>query len=827
MTAQVDLLRLAQDASYAASLSLEEWALLAQDPTFRQTLAEHSELLAATLDVHGYKLPGFAQAAQPAQPAPVPQGPFSVIGQPAPRMQGLGVVTNLGQYTQHMTMPRALYTRTLRSPHPHAKVKSLDTSKAEKLDGVAAVLHRGNLPAEYQDGKLGAGPPDRGLFDEEVFEVGAPVAVVAAESEHIADEAIRLIDVQFEVLPAAMDFLEAMKSSTAKQWDNKLDGLTVGVSPPLVRGEPDTAKGEVSIDGVFSKSFEQHLALELTNSLSWWDNDRLVIYYTSQWAHGTRAGLSQALKIPQNKIRSVQPGYVGSGYGYRSGIDLAEVHSAILAKITGRPIHTIYTRYEDFVTRTHRPQFRDEMKLSVNRDGSIVAGQFKVIANVGAQRAAAANGSWFIMQDLYKIPNLKLEAVDVFTNSYKSGPYRCVSHPNGTFAMEVMMEKAAYAIGKDPVDFRLQNLNEEGNPDTKRPFSNPGIRDCIMQAADRIGWKQNWHPVKAKQVRPGVYHGIGLAAHACSHGAGGNPASGQVIVNTDGSAQCISATNDIGDGQRTEMMMIAAESLGVPLTSMSITPFVDTDVTTDNSGTFGSQQTNTGGRGMYEAGQDARRQVLDWGAKKFIDDAKKGNQDLSLKAEDVDLKDGQVFQKSEPSKKLPLAQVIQFAGQPILGRSIYVQDPRWERTAWAAHAAEVEVDTVTGSINVLRYVAAHDVGRALNPFLLEQQIEGGVVMALGATLTEQLLSDKSTGLPLNPNMLDYKPLTIKDAPKDIQVILLEHPKEYGVFGAHGIGEPPMAPPAPTIANAVYNAVGIWIQDMPISREKVLAALKGA
>src|SRR6266536_547795 len=826
MTAQVDLLRLAQDASYAASLSLEEWALLAQDPTFRQTLAEHSELLAATLDVHGYKLPGFAQAAQPAQPAPVPQGPFSVIGQPAPRMQGLGVVTNLGQYTQHMTMPRALYTRTLRSPHPHAKVKSLDTSKAEKLDGVAAVLHRGNLPAEYQDVKLGAGPPDRGLFDEEVFEVGAPVAVVAAESEHIADEAIRLIDVQFEVLPAAMDFLEAMKSSTAKQWDNKLDGLTVGVSPPLVRGEPDTAKGEVSIDGVFSKSFEQHLALELTNSLSWWDNDRLVIYYTSQWAHGTRAGLSQALKIPQNKIRSVQPGYVGSGYGYRSGIDLAEVHSAILAKITGRPIHTIYTRYEDFVTRTHRPQFRDEMKLSVNRDGSIVAGQFKVIANVGAQRAAAANGSWFIMQDLYKIPNLKLEAVDVFTNSYKSGPYRCVSHPNGTFAMEVMMEKAAYAIGKDPVDFRLQKLNEEGNPDTKRPFSNPGIRDCIMQAADRIGWKQNWHAPKAKEVRPGVFHGIGLAVHACSHGGGGNPISGQITVNTAGSVQAVPASNEIGAGQRTLVAMVAAESLGVPLERVTISTHIDTDVTSDTGISSGSIQTNTGSYAMFHAAQDAKRQLLDWGARKLIDDAKKQNQSLDVKPEDLDIQGGFLMQKSDPNKKVPLNEVTQFRGGPIVGQYVGVQDQKYERTGWASHAAEIEVDTVTGTIKILNYVAAHDVGRALNPFALEQQIEGGVVMALGATLTEEMLIDSATGLPLNPNMLDYKPLTIKDAPHNVQVVFIEKTKEYGTYGAHGIGEPPMGPPAPTIAAAVYNATGAWIDSMPITRAKLLTALKG-
>jgi CO/xanthine dehydrogenase Mo-binding subunit len=826
MVRTIDALRVAQDTRYAASLTTEEWASVAHSPEWLQLVAEQHELVAATLQKYATSIPGYSQVVVPPTAPAVLNGPYTVVGKKVPRVHGLGIVTGLGQYTEHMTMPGTLYTRTLRSPHPHARVKSIDISKAEAFPGVRAVLFRGNLPAAYKDVKLGSGPPDRTLFDEEIFEVGAPVAVVAAESEHIADEAIHLIGVQYEILPAAMDFLEAMKPSTARQFDSKLDGLTLAVTPPLVRGNPDT-KGEVNIDVIASKSFEQHLALELTNSLSWWDNDKLVMYYTNQHSHGTRAGLSQALKIPQNKVRVVQPGYMGSGYGYRSGVDLAEIHSAILAKITGRPIHTTYTRFEDFVTRTHRPQFRNEMHLSVNKDGAIVSGNFKVIANVGAARSSAANGAWFNMQDLYKIPNLKLEAIDIFTNSFKAGPYRCVSHPNGTLALEMTMEKAAYAIGMDPVQFRLNNLNEQGNPDTKKPFSNPGIRDCIEQAADRIGWKQNWHAPKAKQVRPGVYHGIGLAAHACSHGGGANPATGQIIVNSDGSVQCSSASNEIGDGQRTTMAMIAAESLGVPLSSVGITTYVDTDLTTDTNGTFGSLQTNTGGRGMYEAGQDARRQLLDWGARKFIDDAKKQNQTLDVKAADLDLVNGQIITKSDPSKKLALKDVVQFAGTPIMGRAIYTQDPQWERTAWAAHAAEIEVDTFTGSINILRYVAAHDVGRSLNPFALEQQIEGGVVMALGATLTEQLLSDGATGLPLNPNMLDYKPLSIKDAPKDIQVILVERPKEYGVFGAHGIGEPPMGPPAPTIAAAVYNAVGVWITDMPITRERVLAALKSA
>jgi xanthine dehydrogenase molybdenum-binding subunit len=723
-----------------------------------------------------------------------------------------------------MRMPGMLFMRTLRSRYPHAKIKSVDTSKADKLPGVVKILHRGNLPNEYKDVFLGAQQPTRFLFNEEVFEVGSPIAVIAATSEHIADEAMRQIDVQYEVLPASLDMLEGMKSSTPKQFQGNEPGTIIATTPPLVRGDVNNTRADVTVDLVAKKSTEQHVALELTNSLSYWDGDKLNMTYTNQHAHGTKSGLSQALKIPQNKVRVLQTGYLGSGYGYRSGIDLAEAHAAILAKLTGRPIKLNYTRYEDFVTRTHRPQFQNEMKMGVNRDGKIQFGQFKVIANVGAQRAGAANGAWFNMQNLYNIPNLRLEAIDVMTNSYKSGPYRCVSHPNGTFALEITMDKAAYAIGADPVEFRLNNLNETGNPDTKRPFSNPGIRDTIVAARDGIGWKDKWHAPKAKVVRPGVYHGIGLAAHACSHGAGGNPATGQAIINTDGTVQAISATNELGDGQRTEMIMILAESLGVPLNTVTITLSVDTDLTTDTSGTFGSQQTNNGGRGMYEAGQDAKKKVLAAAARKINDDYQKAGASTRVTATDLDMADGVVSVKSDAQKTVKLADVLSFNGGPILGNSEYRQDNLWERTAWATHAVELEVDTVTGTVKILKYVAAHDLGKALNPFLVKQQIEGGVVMAAGAVFTEELLIDKATGLPLNPNLLDYRPLSIKDAPL-ADVIIVEKPKAYGVFGAHGIGEPPMAPGAPAIVNAVYNAVGVWVTDMPLTREKLLAALK--
>ncbi|TME76604.1 MAG: xanthine dehydrogenase family protein molybdopterin-binding subunit [Chloroflexi bacterium] len=823
--AQIEAVRVVQDAAYAASLSDQDWYALAQDPTWQEMVSEQSEMVAGVIAQYGNKLPGGGQNSAPAE-LPVFR-PFQVIGTDIARIQGYGIVTNTGTYTENLRMAGMLFMRTLRSRYPHAKITSIDTSEAEKIPGVRKILHRGNLPEEYKDVFLGSALPTRFLFNEEVFEVGAPIAVIAADSEHIGDVAIRAIKVQYEVLPAALDMLEAMKSSTPKQFTSNLDGTTIAVTAPLVRGDPTSAKADVVVDNVARKSTEQHVALELTNSLSYWDGDKLNMTYTNQHGHGTRSGLSQALKIPQNKVRVLQTGYLGSGYGYRSGIDLSEVHAAILSKLTGRPIKNNYTRYEDFVTRTHRPEFRNEMKLGVNRDGTISFGIFKVIANVGAQRAGAANGAWVNMQNLYKIPNLRLEAVDVMTNSYKSGPYRCVSHPNGTFALETTMDKAAYAINMDPIEFRLKNLNEVGNPDTKRPFSNIGIRDCITGVQTAINWKNVWHAPKAKQVRPGVYHGVGMAAHLCSHGAGSNPSTGQVIINSDGSVQAVSGTTDIGSGQRTNMLMIAAEALGVPLSTITITPYIDTDNTTDTGGTNGSRMTNTGGRGMYEAGVDARNQVLKYGADKFNSDFANAKADTRVTAADLDMgPDGIVFIKNDPKKTLNLAAIVQFKATSIIGKSDYLWPTTWEQVAVAAHAAEVEVDTVTGTVKITRYVAAHDVGKAMNPFSVRQQVEGGVVMATGAVLTEELLIDKATGLPLNPNLLDYRPLSIKDAPL-AEVVIVEKPKAYGTFGGHGLGEPPMGPPAPTIVNAVYNAVGVWVTEMPLTRDKLLAALKAS
>ncbi|CAG0943150.1 xanthine dehydrogenase YagR molybdenum-binding subunit [Anaerolineae bacterium] len=833
MAKQVDVIRAIQDTKYADSLTTEQWRDLAASSEWNLMLGEMHEVVEPFIEKYADKLPsvGGNGNSHDAPNATLAATDLAVLGKRILRVQGLGIVTGVGRYTQHLAPKNVLIMKTLRSPHPHAKVLKVDTSKAEKLPGVIAVLHRENLPKEYQDTRLGGGPPYRNLFNEEVYEVGSPIACVAAESDHIADEAIRMIEVQYQVMPASLNMLEAMKSSTAKQWDNKFDGTIMDIPTPFKRGDP--AKGindaEVVVENVSYRSVEQHMPLEMTTSVGWWNDGKYTMVYTCQHAHGTRDGLAQALKLPQNKVRVIQPGYVGSGYGYRSGIDLTEIHVAIMAKMTGRPVRGMYTRSEDFVTRTHRPENQNEMKLGVKRDGTFVAGQFKVIANVGPQRASAASGSWYNMQMLYNIPNLQCEGVDVFTNKFKSGPYRCVGHPNGTLALETIIDVAAYKIGMDPLQIRLKNLNLKGNPENKRPYSNPGIVACLTEAAKTIGWSSKFHAPKMKEVRPGVYHGIGIAAMNCNHGAGTASASGMCIVTSDGSLQAISASNDIGPGQRTLEAMIAAETVGIPFERTSISFEVDTDFTSDCGGTNGSRQTNTAGWGMYEAGIDAKRQLLEWGAKKFIDDAKKLTppQTLIVKPEELDVVKGEVIFKNNPSKKLAVRDVVAFSTGPIIGRGVHLQDPTWERTAFAAHAAEVEVDTVTGTVKVLKYVAAHDVGKALNPFALEQQIEGGVIMGIGAALQEELLVDAATGLPLNDNILDYKALSIKDVPRTIDVVLVETQKEYGVYGAHGIGEPPINPPCAVLANAVYNAIGVRVDRMPITREKILAALKAA
>ncbi|MFQ5856436.1 MAG: xanthine dehydrogenase family protein molybdopterin-binding subunit [Anaerolineae bacterium] len=827
----VDVWRAVQEPAYAARLTNDQWRELLASPDWDELTGEFPELAEAFIAANQDKLARYAGIGTSRGVAPNPSlaaEELSVVGKDHEFVQWQAIYNGTAEYSVNKVLPNMLFMKTLRSPHPRALVKAVDASQAEALPGVVAVLHRFNLPEEYRESRIAQfgwspGPTPRYLFSEEINQVGQPVAVVAAETEHIADEAIQLIEVEYEVLPAVLDFMEGMLPSTPKQWDNKYDGTIVDIREQ-VRGDPEAgfAEADAVVEGTTTRSTEQNAPLELTSGLFWWENERLNFIWQPRYTHAERDRIARPLNLRSNQVRGIQLGYVGASYGSHRNMDVGEVHAAILAKLTGRPVKAVMTRSEDFVFRTVRAAERTEAKLGVKKDGTFVAATFKTISDAGAATRSWSTGAWIGLQTLYTIPNLGLEAVGVWTNSFRAGTFRCVSHPYATQAQETLVDKAAYAIGMNPLDIRLQNINEEGHPDTERPYSNPGLRDCITQATDRIGWARKWHAPGAEEVRPGVFHGIGMAAHTCSHGGGSHPSTGGVIVHTDGTLTVQSAANDIGCGQRTLMRMIAAETLGIPYEQTSISLEVDTDVTPNTGGTFGSRMTNSGGWGVYEAAMDAKRQLLEGAAEKFVADEVLEK----VTPEELDIRDGSVFFKEDPEIQMEVADAVGAVvpRSPVIGRGAHFHPPDWTRLAFAAHAAEVEVDTATGTVTVLNYVAAHDIGRALNPQAVEQQIQGGVTMALSHTLFEGLFIDQATGLPLTDNILEYKMISIRDVPRSIDVIMVERPKEYGVYGAHGIGEPPIAVPAPTIINAVYNAIGVWVESLPISRDKILTAL---
>jgi CO/xanthine dehydrogenase Mo-binding subunit len=829
--ARIDPFRAVGDPAYAQSLSPAQLRELARDPVWLDLVADEPELMTALNARLGLK--GVSRKAK-APPWQEETPSFTVVGTRQKRVQGMGVVSHTGIYLENTPpLPNMAYMKLLRSPHPHAKILSIDASKAEALPGVVAVLHRFNLPEEYLESRVGGANPSRYLFAEEVFQVGAPVVAVAAIDEHLADEAIRLIEVEYEVLPAVLNFREGALSSTPKQWESDFDGTIIGIPNPSVRGEGKTAldQADVVVESVSRSSFHQHAALELSNILTYWDNDELIHYRTTRHPHGDRNSLAQLLNLPANKVRVIQQGYMGASYGNLRSIDQEEGIASILAKVANRPIRYIATRYEDFIYRTGRGEQETTSRLGVNRDGKMVAAHFTTLGNTGAVRGGKVTGGWVGFEQSYAFPNLELDGVDVLTNSFRNGTLRCVSHPTATLAQEIAVDKAAYAIGMDPVELRLLNINELGNLDDGTPYSNPGLRDCIVQAAERIGWAQKWHAPGANEVRPGVFHGIGLAAHTCSHGAGGHPSTATIAVYNDGRVDVISAATEVGSGQRTTMAMIAAEALGVPLETVNIAVGVDTHLTVDTGNSAGSRQTNSGGWGVYEAAIDAKNQILVGAAQAFVDAAAEEDppREIEVTPDQLDIRDGLVFFKDNPELSMEIGDAVDAVvpNTAVIGRGAHFHPGTWERIAMAAHAAEVEVDTVTGTVTILKYVAAHDIGRAINPMGAEQQIEGGAIMGIGAALTEELKVDFATGLPLNGNLLDYKVLSIKDVPRTIDVVLVEKPKEWGVFGAQGVGEPPTAVPPPTIANAVYNAIGAWVEDMPITRHKVLEALKNA
>jgi CO/xanthine dehydrogenase Mo-binding subunit len=730
---------------------------------------------------------------------------LKIIGTRQPKIDAWERVTGKIKYASSVYLPGMLYAKALRSPQPHAKVVSIDIEKAKALPGVRVVLTFKDMPAYRWHKEMPV------LTEEARFE-GDEIAVVAAVDEDRASEALDLIKVEYQPLPFVLDPEEAMKPDAPKvhPQGNIIDGK------PLLYQRGDIAKGFAEADLVLENRYRttllQHATGEPRACVARWEGGKLTVWDSTQYTFGVQLGLATALKIPISKVQVICE-CMGGGFGDRSSLERYNLLAALLSRRTGRPVRMELSREEAFLAGHHRYPTVWYLKYGAKKDGTLTALDVRMVADMGAYaHFAGAAGCLETIRSVYRCPNLRAEGYSVYTNKPEGGTMRCVGHPMPQFAQEVHMDMMAEKLGMDPVDFRLKNYArlEDGDQDRKLPFASNGMEECIKKGAAEFGWGQRWQ--KPDSTQGPIKRGLGMAVHACRHGAMTEPSAGMVRVNRDGTVNVFTGTSDIGGGQKGTMAMIAAEALGVPLESVFVTS-ADTEVTLDTGGSTGSRQTMTGGTGAKLAAADAKRQILEVAAK-----------ELKTKVENLDIKEGRVL-LLDSGKAVPLPEVLAKVPASIVGRGVGKIPQGVLMHTFAAHFAEVEVDIRSGVVKVVKLVAAHDVGRAVNLMAVENQIQGGAIQGMGFGLTESQMFDRSTGVCVNPDLVNYKLFTMKDVPEIIPVVV-EPIDPYGPFGAKGVGEPPYSVPAPAIVNAIYNAIGVRFNEIPVNPRAILGALHG-
>ena len=729
---------------------------------------------------------------------------FSVVGKRTPRIDAYERVSGQAQYTGDIQLPGMLYARVLRSPHPHAKIVSIDTSKAERLPGVKAVVHHGNAQIPWSSG---GHTHRRFIFNNPVRYVGDAVAAVAATDRHIAEEALGLIEIKYEKLPHVLDANEALKPDAPKITPE--GNLSVGkgaFSAPIEESWGDLEKGFKEADRVFEDTYiTKHVnnaQLERRVSVAKWDAGKLTVFASTQGVSNARTDIAKDFNLPLSKVRVVCK-YMGGGFGNKNQAQDYDYMAAVLARVSGQPVKLEFTREDDYIGMHGRWSSEQHYKIGVKKDGTITAVQLDAVTNMGAYRKQSGNLSG---TDFYNIPNFKKVIKPVHTNTVVAANYRAPAYPQSVFGFASFLDQIAFELGINPVEMFQKNRIQKYK--SKIPFTSNYLEECIIEGSKRIGWSEKWH--KPGAMSGPKKHGIGMALGGYPFRPGLGAAT--IRVNPDGTAHVLVGVTDIGTGAKSTMAIIAAEALGIPLNQLQLTNG-DTDVTPYSVGESGSRTTAFTGPAVIAAAEDVRRQIFNLAAGQ-----------LKIKPDELDLREGQVFVKADPSQKIPLERAVRNAGE-LIGRA--TTNPAFkdvEGKSFSAHFAEVEVDTWTGHVRITRYVAAHDSGTILNRLPAESQIKGGVIQGVGMAFSEELLIDRLTAIPINPNYRDAKVPTHLEAP-EVEVIFIEHGDPYGPFGGKVVGEPPITAAVATIANAIFNATGKRFKELPITPDKILHAIQ--
>jgi len=768
----------------------------------------------------------------------------SPIGESIQRIDAREKVTGAAKFADDLQFgPGLLYARIKRSPHPHALIKKIDASRALALPGVKAVATGADTP-----GFIGLYLQDRHIFcTDRVRYVGDPVAGVAAINEEIAEQAVNLIEVEYEVLPPVLD-PEFGVSPDAPLLHPDLGtyevvpfilpkpGTNIANHFKIRKGDADSAWSQCAaiverkyrIPHVQHVPIEPHVAVALVD-----ETGKVTLWGSSQSPFAQRNLIAKTLGISQSDMRVIAP-YVGGGFGSKAGVSMEALAVAIAMKVQGRPVKLRLTREEEFFTCFVRQGLAGYFKMGCDKDGKLLAMENKFYWDGGAYTEYGVNmtrAAGYSSSGPYEVPNVKTDSYCVYTNHPVTGPMRGFGMPEMHAGLEQCIDDLALAIGVDPVEFRKINCLKTGSILVTGSKMHPtGLPECIEKVAQAIEWGKQ-APPSAPNKRRGKGIALMWKAPAMPPNAG---SSSWVRLNEDATLTVAVGGQELGQGTFTVMAQMAAAALGVPVEWVRIASPVDTQYSPYEWQTVASRLTWSMGNAVVAAAKHARQQILELVAEHWNE-----------KVEDLDIKDGTVISyKSEES--MPLHDMVVYGlpkegdcgwrGGPVLGRGDFMPtyvtglDPetgQGERAVvhytTGAQAVDLEVDVETGQIEIIRGVAAFDVGKAINPEMVKAQMEGGFVQGLSTALFESL--QLKGGVVQNPSFVDYRIATSADAPLDIQAIIVEVPQDDGPWGARGIGEHSMVPTIPAIANAIYAAVGIRMPGPPFTAEKVFLAMQ--
>ena len=748
---------------------------------------------------------------------------LKAVGKRIPKIDAVDKATGRVEYIQDIKLAGMLHGKILYSKYPHARIVHIDTSKAKQLTGVRAILTGKDIP----EIKFGVYKDNRPLKTGKVRSYRDEVAAVAAIDPEIAEEALSLIEVTYEALPGIFDPEAAMKEDASLVHEEHKTNI-LKMPWKLHYGDVETAKKEAAhiVENRFSTTWVTHCCLGTSGAMAQFDNaNNLTIYTNTQIPSLAQKDFLSALKtmgLRDKRVRVIKP-CIGGGFGSKLDTYAYEYISILLAFHTRKPVKIVFSREEEFfATSTRQPTIID-ISQGCDKNGKLLFRDISMILDNGAYTSWGATTPSVMMMpitSLYRVPNVRYEARCVYTNNTYSQAMRGYGNPQATFAIESSMDMLAETSGFDPIEFRRINANQAGDvsPQDFR-ITTCGLDQCIDEVEKRLGKKTP----KEK--------GVGVGFASLIHVGGGarvykSDGCGTIIKMDDyGKVNLFTGATDMGQGADNMVAQIVAEELGLDVADVHVI-HTDTDVCPWDVGAHASRTTFIAGNSALGAAKKIKARILDMASKQ-----------LEAPPEILVMANRMVTVKEDPEKRLEIGKLLRkfhFSTNGEMLMAEYFYDPENENLGrdfkgntsmtytFGTHGVRVKVDEETGKVQILKYVAAHDVGRAINPMLLEGQVYGGVMMGIGFALTEQIIHEK--GEIMNPNFRDYKILTIKDV-VPIEAPIFETFDKDGPYGAKGIGEPGCVPTAPAIANAIYDAIGVRVKDLPITPERVLTAIK--